>query len=106
MFSINKPIYIAFVDLEKAFDNVRWEKLFHIMDKIGIDFKDKRLIHKLYINKKAVIKGEYDTYEEAKVRKGVKQVCNLSPILFNLYTEEELKDLREEDIGSIKISGC
>lgn len=40
MFRINKPIYVykAFVDLEKAFDNVRWEKLFHIMDKIGIDF--------------------------------------------------------------------
>jgi len=37
------------------------------MDKIGIDFKDKRLIHKLYINEKAVIKGKYDTYEEAKV---------------------------------------
>lgn len=47
------------------------------MDKIGIDFKDKRLIYKLYINEKAVIKGEYDTYEEAKVQKGVTQGCNL-----------------------------
>jgi len=28
MFRINKPIYIAFLDLEKAFDNVRWKKFF------------------------------------------------------------------------------
>ncbi|VVC45686.1 Reverse transcriptase domain [Cinara cedri] len=71
MFRINKPIYIAFVDLKKTFDNVRWEKLFLIMDKIDIDFKDKKLIHKLYINEKA----------------------------------EALKDLKEEDIGGIKIGG-
>lgn len=42
-----------------------------------LTFKDKRLILKLYINEKAVIKGEYDTYEEAKVQKGVTQGCNL-----------------------------
>jgi len=42
-------MYIAFKDLEKAFDNVRWKKLFHIMDKKGIDFKDIRLIQKLNI---------------------------------------------------------
>lgn len=75
------------------------------MNKIGIDFKDKRLIHKLYINEKAVVKGEYDTYEEPKVQKGVRQGWNLSPTLFNLYIEEALKDLREEGIGGIKISG-
>jgi len=91
--------------LEKAFDNIRREKLFHIMDKIGIDFKDKRLIHKLYINEKAVIKGEFDTYKEVKVQKGLRQGCNLSPTLFNLYIEKTLKDLREQDIGGIKIGG-
>lgn len=45
---MNPYYYIAFIDLAKAFDNVRWKKLFHIMDKKGIDFTDKRLIQKLY----------------------------------------------------------
>lgn len=40
MFRISEPLYIAFVDLEKAFDNVIWDKLFYIMEKIGLDFKD------------------------------------------------------------------
>lgn len=30
---INKPTYVAFVDLEKAFDNVNWEKMFDILKK-------------------------------------------------------------------------
>lgn len=40
MFSINKPLNEAFVDLEKAFDNVRWDKLFYVMEKIRLDFND------------------------------------------------------------------
>lgn len=67
MFKINKPVYISFVYFEKAFHHVRWENVFHIMDKIGIDYKDKRFIHKYYINEKAVIKNEFDAYKEAKV---------------------------------------
>lgn len=55
------------VNAYKSFDNVKWEKLFCIMDQIGIDFKLKKLICKLYINKKVVITGENNTYEEAKI---------------------------------------
>lgn len=61
-------IFVLFIDLEKAFYNVRWEKLYHIMDTINIDFEDERLIHKLCINKIIVIKGEYDAYEETKIQ--------------------------------------
>jgi len=41
MFRINKPTYIAFVDLEKAFNNLNWKKLFKIMKKVGIDSNKK-----------------------------------------------------------------
>ncbi|CAI6352699.1 unnamed protein product [Macrosiphum euphorbiae] len=40
MYRVNKPMYIAFIDLEKAFDNVNWEILFNIMKTINIDIKD------------------------------------------------------------------
>lgn len=36
--------------------------------KIGSDFKD-RTIYTLYVNEKAVIKRENETYEEAKIQK-------------------------------------
>lgn len=106
MYRVNKPMYIAFIDLEKAFDNVNWEILFNIMKTINIDIKDRRIIHKLCLNEKAVITDKRSrSWEEANIEKGVRQGCNLSPTLFNLYIENTLKQLREDEIGGIKING-
>lgn len=41
---------LAFIDIEKAFDNINWEILFTVMQKIGMDFKDRRCVHNLYKN--------------------------------------------------------
>lgn len=38
-----------------------------------------------------------------KVQKRVRQRCNLSPTLFNLYIKQSPKDLRFEDKGGMKI---
>ncbi|KAF0761648.1 Retrovirus-related Pol polyprotein LINE-1 [Aphis craccivora] len=106
MYRVNKPMYIAFIDLEKAFDNVNWEILFDIMKTINIDIKDRRIIHKLNLNKKVVITDKRSkSWEEANIEKGVRQGCNLSPTLFNQYIENTLKQLREDEIGVIKING-
>jgi len=48
-------MYIAFIDLEKAFDNIEWEKLFNMIKSINIDTKDRKFIQMLYLNEKAVI---------------------------------------------------
>jgi len=54
----------------------------------------------------AVIKAEKDNNQvETKITKGVRQGCNLSPSLFNLYVEETLKEVRKENIGGIKVNG-
>jgi len=42
---------------------------------------------------------------EAKIAKGVRQGCTLSPFLFNLYIEEALKEVRKKNIGEVKIRG-
>ncbi|KAJ4432691.1 hypothetical protein ANN_21314 [Periplaneta americana] len=39
----NKEVYVVFVDLEKAFDRVHWNKLIGIIKKIGVDWKERRL---------------------------------------------------------------
>jgi len=39
---------MAFVDLEKAFDSINWTSLFRILEKTKIDFKDRRILYKIY----------------------------------------------------------
>jgi hypothetical protein len=40
---------ISFTDCKKAFDRVNWTKLMQILKGIGIDWRERRLISKLYM---------------------------------------------------------
>ncbi|KAL4152963.1 hypothetical protein QTP88_000796 [Uroleucon formosanum] len=99
--------YLAFIDLEKAFDKVNWNKMLHILREIGIEKHDLRIIHSLYKNQKACIKkGEITT--NVQIKKGVRQGCTLSPPLFNCYIEKVINIVKAKltrlNIG-IKIGG-
>ncbi|KAF0746198.1 Reverse transcriptase domain-containing protein [Aphis craccivora] len=99
MFRINKSLFIAISDLEKVFNNVKWAKIFMIIEDIEVDYNDRKIIHSLYINEIAVIETEkYKNQVDSKTSKGVKQGYNLSPTLFNLYVEEALKEVRKKNI--------
>ena len=41
----------------------------------------------MYWEQTAVVRTEHGKTEEFQIKKGVRQGCVLSPILFNLYTE-------------------
>jgi len=80
----DKPTYIAFADIEKAFDNVNWSIMFKMLQRAGIEYTDRRLLFKLYQKQTAVIWfGKID--EETCVRKGVRQGSTLSRRIFNAY---------------------
>ena len=42
--------YICFVDFEKASDRVNWEKMMKVLQSIGVDWRDRRMISELYMN--------------------------------------------------------
>lgn len=100
----NKEIFIAFVDLEKAFDNVQWKKLFKILKRIGIKYNDRRFIYNMYKSQTVVIQID-GKEQEAKIKKGVRQGCILSSMLLKLYIEEAMKELRSEIQKGIRIGG-
>ncbi|VVC29974.1 Endonuclease/exonuclease/phosphatase,Reverse transcriptase domain [Cinara cedri] len=90
----NKDTFIAFIDLEKAFDKVPWKGLFYTLEGIGADYKDRRIIYNLYKDQSAIIKVT-DKTETAIIRKGVRQGCPLSPALFKISVKQPIKEIRE-----------
>jgi len=95
---------MAFVDLEKSFDDVNWKILFNIMDNVGINIKDRNILYAIYKKQKAEIKIN-STTKTANIQKGVRQGCPLSAFLFNVYVEQAIRvikqKLEEKRIGVI-----
>lgn len=100
----NKELYIAFIDAEKAFDRVIWDKLFIILGNIGIDDSDRSIIENLYKNQIAVIQYNEER-EEARIRRGVRQGCGLSPLLFNIYIQQAINEFNETQTSGVYIHG-
>jgi hypothetical protein len=46
--AIHEELCACFIDWKKAFDHVNWTKLMKILKGIGIDWRERRLISKLY----------------------------------------------------------
>ena len=51
-------MYAVFVDLEKAFNRVEWKKLMGILKKIGVDWKERKLLSNLYMKQRIEVKIE------------------------------------------------
>jgi hypothetical protein len=102
-FYSKQKIYIVFVDLLKAFDNVNWNIMMKILKMMKIDYRDRRIIREFYKYQLTFIKIK-DSKKEAVIRKVVRQVCNFSPLLFNVYIEQAINKCKEYCPG-IKVNG-
>jgi len=74
-----------------------------ILKMIKIDYRDRRIIRELYKHQMTSIKIK-ESKREAAIRKGVREGCNLSPLLFNIYLEQAINECKEYCTG-IKING-
>jgi hypothetical protein len=64
--------------------------------RIGIDWGERRLISKLYMDQIVKIKLDQGQARSMKIGREVRQGCCLSPILFNLYKEYLTREHLEE----------
>ena len=90
---MQKSLFLCFIDYSKAFDNVKYKKLFEMLEDIQIDGKDLRIIRNLYWKQAAAIRISSHVGEYVEIKKGVRQGCVMSPDLFNLYSERILREL-------------
>ena len=87
----NMPLYVAFVDLTKAFDTVSREGLYLALAKIGCPPKLLSLVISFHENMKGTVQFDGNLSEAFDIRKGVKQGCVLAPTLFGIFFSLLLK---------------
>ena len=69
----NKPLYFAFVDLEKAFDRVPREVLWWALRSLGVEEWAVRAIQGMYSNARSRVRVNGQYSEEFDVKVGVHQ---------------------------------
>ena len=101
-----KNIYFCFIDYTKAFDCVDHNKLWKILQEMGIPDHITCLLRNLYADQEATARTGHGTMDWFQIGKGVRQAFILSPCLFNLFAEHLMWNARlDEAQAEIKIAG-
>ena len=79
------PLYVAFIDLTKAFGLVSWKGLFRRLEKIGCPPKLRSMVVSFHENVNGTVVYDDSTSEPFPVCSGVKQGCVLAPTLFGIF---------------------
>ena len=87
-----KSIYFCFIDYDKAFDCVDHNKLWKILQEIGIPDHLTFLLRNLYAGQEATVRTGHGTTDWFQIGKRVHQGCMLSPCLFNLHAENTMRN--------------
>ena len=101
-----KNIYSCFIDYVKAFDCVDHNKLWKILEEIGIPGYLTCLLRNQYVGQEATARTGHGTTDWFHIRKGACQGSILSPCLFNLDAEYIMWNARlNESEAGIEIVG-
>ena len=100
-----KNIYFCFIDYAKAFGCVDHNKLWKILEEMGIPGHLTCFLRNLYAGQEATVRTEHGKTHWFQTGKGVCQGCILSPCLFNLYAEYIMRNAGlDETQAGIKIA--
>ena len=94
----NIPIHFHFIDFKAAFDTIWRNALWKMLEGIGVNPKIINIIKYIYENTQCAVMIDGNLTDWFSVLVGVRQGCILSPMLFNIFLEfimDELKSLNE-----------
>ena len=99
-------MYFYFIDYPKVFNYVDHNKLWKILQEMGIPDHLICLLGNLYAGQEATVRTGHGTTDWFQIGKEIHQGCILSPCLFNIYAEYIVRNggLEEAQAG-IKIAG-
>ena len=101
--NFQKNIYFYFIEYTKAFDCVdhNWK----ILQEMEIPDHLTCLLRNLYAGQEATVRTGHGTTDWFQIGKGIFQGCILSPCVFTLYVEYNIRNTRlEEAQAGIKIA--
>ena len=90
----SKNIYFYFIGYAKAFHCGDHNKLWEILEEMGIPDHLSCLLGNLYAHQETTVRTRQGTMGWFQIEKGVRQRCLLSHCLFNFYAEYIMKNAR------------
>uniref|UniRef100_A0A1Y1M3Z3 Reverse transcriptase domain-containing protein n=1 Tax=Photinus pyralis TaxID=7054 RepID=A0A1Y1M3Z3_PHOPY len=89
-----ETIFVAFIDLEKAFDSIPRRLVWSSLKRRGIGNKLGKCIRSMYTNTRNYVRtGNYQS-EEFTTKEGLRQGGVLSPALFNVVMDDIIKEVK------------
>lgn len=101
----NKIIYACFVDLRKDYDTVWRNGLFYKLMKIGISKRLLSLLIDMYSKSSSSVKLKSGLTPPFYTNVGVKQGCNLSPTLFNIFVNDII-EIFDSKCNPVNLGNC
>ena len=97
---LGKSVYIAFLDVSKAFDCVWIEGMLYKLYKTGVDAKLCRIIKNMYCGFQCTVRTAHTYSDWFDVTQGVQQGAPLSMLLYELFMNDLLSQLRSSKLGA------
>lgn len=98
----NSPLYVNFLDYEKAFDSVDRQTLWKLLRHYGVPEKITNIIRKSYERMTCRIVHGRQLTDAFEVHTGVRQGCLLSPFLFLLAIDWVMKTSTDQKRNGIQ----
>ena len=91
--SVKRDVYMAFMDLEKAYDRVDRNALWQVLRVYGVGGKLLKGVQSFYNESRACVRSESGYSEWFDVKVGLRQGCVMSPWLFNVYMDGVVREV-------------
>ena len=96
-----QSLFMLFLDIRDAYGSVWTAGLFDCLFQIGVTGKLWRNLHTLYSRSVSRVNVNGRSTEEFEVRQGVKQGSPLSPLLYALFIDGLIRELKNSKVGAV-----
>ena len=95
-----KDVFWAFMYLEKSYDTIDRHGMWQMLRVYGVGAKFLKAVQSFYIDSRACVWVGNDVNEWFPVNIGLRQVCVMSPWLFNVYMDGVVREVNVRELGN------